>query len=332
MRRICFVLCYIGPLPRYVPTFLATCARNEDVDFLIASDQPAPPGLGANIRWTYTTLAGLRDRLSDVVGFPVSLPSGYKLCDYKPVLGQAFSEELEGYEFWGFCDPDLVWGHIRSFATDSRLSDYDILTFRGRDFISGPCTLVRNAPPLNGLYAESPTYQQVFQTPQIVSFTERAGRALRDFTKVEDLVASGQPVSFTDVVRRAMGQGRVQWLDVDEIVERDPANHRLLFEWRRGRLFQLLEDNHMWGGEGREILLYHYVGAKEHPWFYIPNRADLPPVFRITERGPFTPPASRVADRLSFEAHRLILGLPRFSKSFYRRVSSKMSKNIKVLT
>ena len=325
MHRIRFVLCYIGPLPRYFPTFLATCAENADVDFLVASDQPPPPGLAPNVRWQHATLADLRARLSEAVGFEVALDDGYKLCDYKPVLGQVFSEELEGYPFWGFCDPDLVWGHIRSFATEERLAAHDVLSFRGRDFISGPCTLFRNEPRLNHLYAESATFERVFRDPRVRSFTEKTGRD--EVVSVEELVASGRLVSFTDVVRREVGNGTLRWLDTDEIVERDPANHRFLFEWRRGHLFQVSEDGHrLNGGLGREVLFYHYVRAKEDPWFYIPERSHLPDAFRITDRGAFVPRSSGWVARAEYEATRLSTGAPRFARQLRRRVRSRLAR------
>ena len=41
--------------------------------------------------------------------------SPYKLCDYKPVYGLIFDEDLQDYDFWGHCDVDLIFGDIRKF-------------------------------------------------------------------------------------------------------------------------------------------------------------------------------------------------------------------------
>ena len=317
MTSICFVLCYLGPLPRYFDTFLATCERNADVDFLIASDQPEPPDLGSNIRWMPTTLPDLRARFARILGFPAALDSGYKLCDYKPLLGAAFTDELEGYAFWGFTDPDLVWGHIRSFATEERLVRYDVLTFRGRDFISGPCTLLRNEPRINGLYAEAPGYERVFRTPRTCAFTELCGR-WKERPPIADLVRDDRLVSFSDVVRAAADRGELRWLDEDEIVEWDPRGNPFRFVWADGHLVDLRA--------GREVLMYHYVLSKKRPFFYIPAHRSLPEAFYITYRGAFDPVDAGALHRVQYQARRVSAGIPRALTNLRARLKSKVQR------
>lgn len=326
---ICLVLCYLGPLPRYFNTFLATCEANEDVDFLIASDQPAPPDLSPNIRWLPTTREHLRERFSAALGFPAALEGGYKLCDYKPLFGHAFERELERYDFWGFTDPDLVWGHIRSFATADRLATYDVLSFRGREFISGPCTLFRNTPTLNTLYARSPSVERVFALPKTTAFTETCGRWNRQ-PAIDELVRAGEIVSFTDVVRAAVAQGDLRWLDEDEVVERDPDGCTFTFRWEDGHLYQLSEDGQPLNGPGgREVLFYHYVSAKQRPFFYIPDRKVLPAQFYITDRGAFAPQESSLLGRADYERRRLRHGIPRYAKNLWRRSRARLRRTVR---
>lgn len=326
---ICLVLCYLGPLPRYFGTFLATCEANKDVDFLIASDQPTPLSLGSNIRWLPVTLGSLRDRFSTVLEFPASLESGYKLCDYKPLFGHAFASELEGYDFWGFTDPDLVWGHIRSFATGERLAQHDVLSFRGRDFISGPCTLLRNIPSLNMLYARSPSVESVFTMPKTTAFTETNGR-WDERPSIEELVRAGEIVSFTDVVKDAVARGDVRWFDEDEIVERDPTVNRFSFLWNAGHLYQLSEGGQPVGGSrGREVLFYHYVSAKQQPFFYIPDRRTLPAQFFITDHGAFVPEGGSWLRRLDYERRRFQHGTPRYTRSLWHRARARLRRDVR---
>lgn len=329
MTTICFVLCYLGPLPRYFGTFLATCEVNEDVDFLIASDQPAPSGLGSNIRWLPATTEDLRERFSAALGFSAALEGGYKLCDYKPLFGHAFEGELEGYDFWGFTDPDLVWGHIRSFATEKRLAQNDVLSFRGRAFISGPCTLFRNMFTLNTLYVRSPSVERVFTMPKTTAFTETSGRWNEQPT-IDELIRAGEIVSFSDVVRDAVAQGDLRWLDEDEIVERDPDGCTFTFRWEGGHLYQLSEDGRSLNGPGgREVLFYHYVSAKQRPFFYIPDQKALPARFYITDHGAFAPEENSLFGRAEYERQRLQHGIPRYAKSLWRRSQARLRRNVR---
>ncbi len=56
--------------------------------------------------------------------FKISLDFPYKICDYKPAFGEIFKDYLKEYDFWGWCDIDLILGDIRKFCTDDLLNEY----------------------------------------------------------------------------------------------------------------------------------------------------------------------------------------------------------------
>jgi len=60
------------------------------------------------------------------LGFEVDIESEYKLCDFKPAYGLIFSEHFKDYDFWGYCDIDIIFGNIRAYMTDVLLNEYDI--------------------------------------------------------------------------------------------------------------------------------------------------------------------------------------------------------------
>ena len=41
------------------------------------------------------------------------------------MYGLAFEYELKGYDFWGHCDIDLIWGDLKKFITTEILDKYD---------------------------------------------------------------------------------------------------------------------------------------------------------------------------------------------------------------
>ena len=57
--------------------------------------------------------------------FDIALKAPYKLCDYKPAYGYLFQEYLEGYEYWGYCDVDMIFGNLKRFLPDNVIGEYD---------------------------------------------------------------------------------------------------------------------------------------------------------------------------------------------------------------
>ena len=108
-----------------------------------------------------------------IFDFPISLDEPQKLCDYKPAYGEAFSDHLAGYDFWGHCDIDLIWGDIRKFVTE------DILDTNERIFGRGHLTLMKNDPVVNSYYRTlslkgAVDWRDVYSKPEIYAFDEYA--------------------------------------------------------------------------------------------------------------------------------------------------------------
>ena len=78
--------------------------------------------------------------------FPISISAPYKFCDFRPAFGEIFSDYLVGYDYWGHCDVDLIWGDIRKFVTD------DVLTKYKRIFSRGHCSIYENSSEVNAFY------------------------------------------------------------------------------------------------------------------------------------------------------------------------------------
>lgn len=68
-----------------------------------------------------------------------------------------FAAQLSGYDFWGFCDIDLLFGNLRYFITEHVLEKYNKISWRGH------LTLFKNTPQINSFYRRSykgfPTYK-----------------------------------------------------------------------------------------------------------------------------------------------------------------------------
>lgn len=174
MQKIAFVIPYIGKLPEYFPFWLKTCANNPTVDFLLFIDDTAKYDYPFNVKVTICSFDELKARFQKLFDFPIALERPYKFCDFKPVYGEAFAEELKGYDFWGHCDVDLFWGDIRNFLTEEILSKYEYI------YTHGHCCLYRNRSDVNAWYRTLPDngyqkWQEVFQNQKSCAFDEWAG-------------------------------------------------------------------------------------------------------------------------------------------------------------
>ena len=83
-----------------------------------------------------------------------------------------FQEELRQYDFWGYCDSDMVLGNIRKYITDEILEGYDKILPLGH------LSIYRNTDEINRRFMECPDimdYHEVFSSPRIFQFDETPG-------------------------------------------------------------------------------------------------------------------------------------------------------------
>lgn len=172
MTSVCIAAVYFGELPAYFNLFLASCAANPSIDFLIFTDQPAP-SLPQNVKFVSSSLEGFASRAGEKLGLRVCLDRPYKLCDFKPVYGNILEDYFSGYDYWGHCDIDLIFGDLRACFNRKRLWDYD-------KFLSlGHLSLYRNTAEVLSRYmlptSARVSYREAFCSAPSVAFDEVDG-------------------------------------------------------------------------------------------------------------------------------------------------------------
>lgn len=143
---ICYVVPYFGHLPASSQLWLLSCKMNPTVDWILLTDDRTPYDYPENVHVHYCTYEEIKARIAAHFDFPVLIDKPWTLCKFKPAYGEIFAQELAGYDFWGHCDMDLVFGDIRHFLTEDILSQYDKIGFQGHS------TLYRNTPEVNARY------------------------------------------------------------------------------------------------------------------------------------------------------------------------------------
>ena len=241
------VVLYAGRLPNYFELFLRSAARNTSVRWALLCDQRPAAELPANVAWVPFSITDLENRARARLGIRTRIEHPYKLCDFKPTVGMLYPEVVEGFDYWGHCDPDIIWGDIRSFTKLDKSSP--LLKLQG----SGAYSIYRNTDAGNSLFMlPHPwiSYRKVLSSPKNFSFDEWPGlwRVLEhhDVPRSNEMYMAEMLVGSRDL--------RLQW----------GKNYReQVFFWQNGRLLR-----RFWGD---------CEGMDEFAYAHLQKRAFAPP-------------------------------------------------------
>lgn len=145
-KEIIILIPYFGKLPVYFQAFLHSCRSINKIQFCIFTDDPTinKMEVPSSVGYTIISFKDLIKRIKSLnLGNP---PYAYKLCDYKPLYGQIFSDYTEGYEYWGYCDVDTMMGDVDGYLDRINYQQYDRVGEKGH------FTIYRNVERLRVLY------------------------------------------------------------------------------------------------------------------------------------------------------------------------------------
>lgn len=155
--KIVMIIPYFGKKPDYFHLWLNSALHNKNYNFYIYTDIDFGFEEFKNIKIINTSFDSLKKRFEQKLG-KLSLKTPYKLCEYRPAYGYVFEEDIKEFDFWGFCDIDLIFGDLDKFITVEMLNNYDKL------FYHGHFTLMKNTKFINHLYKKK--YQHVLTFEQ----------------------------------------------------------------------------------------------------------------------------------------------------------------------
>jgi hypothetical protein len=164
------VVPYFGRRPSYFPLVLRSMAANPDVDWLLLTEAPVPDA-PPNVTVRLCEFAALVARIQRHFDFEISLEQPYKLCDFRPAFGEVFRDELAGYDFWGHCDLDVVFGRVRDHLPPEAFEADKVL-------IQGNFALYRNTDEAARWFRheiDGISYRDVMTDPAARHFDEGAG-------------------------------------------------------------------------------------------------------------------------------------------------------------
>lgn len=169
-KKCIFILPYFGKFNNYFQLFLNSFSYNSSFDLLIITDCEDKYNYPANVRLVKSTLAEVKAIAEQKLSFEVCLDKPYKLCDFKPAYGLLFEEYIRGYEYWGHCDCDILFGNLEEILTPLLEQGYDKL------FAAGHMTIYKNTYENNrrfmSLHNGVAIYKEAFTTSDIYVFDE----------------------------------------------------------------------------------------------------------------------------------------------------------------
>lgn len=251
MKSVILILPYFGKLPDIFPLFLKTVSKNPNVHFLIINDCKEKISYPENVILLSQTFSEFKELIELRLGTTIALEKPYKLCDYKPIYGYVLYEQIKQYDYWGYCDCDLIWGDLYSFIAPLMEKEYDKI------FASGHLTLYRNTPENNELFRSennSVLFSLVSESNQIYWFDED----YKGKDNIHDIfLKSGKNVFSEDLSlnfnidtncfqRKVYSPEKRYYIDIPYEKEQ--------YYWENGKLFQIKKN-----GKDIEITEYPYM-------------------------------------------------------------------------
>ncbi len=169
--KICLIHIYLGKLPVWFSSFAKTCNANQDINFLFLTDDLSHNYTSTNIKNVKFSKKDFNQLAKEKLCIEPSLLHPYKLCDFKPAFGKLFEDYLTTYDFWGYCDNDMLLGDISRYLPVDMLENIDVLSTES-DFMAGPFSIFRNSAAVNNLYMKISNFRYYLEFPEYQALDE----------------------------------------------------------------------------------------------------------------------------------------------------------------
>lgn len=248
----------MGPLPGYFGYYAASCKKNNDIDFIVINDHITESGTDQNLRYIKMNLEEVNNHASQQLNCPIKLNNAWKINELKPLFGDIFKDLLTPYDYWGWCDLDIIWGRLRQFLNEDLLNKFDVITTK-ENWTTGHFTLFKNNTLCNTLYKRFDGVYALLNNPVYFAFEECCHRWNGELFSFETLKQKHLPVSMFDIVKQAEISGELKAHFKDIIREHpQPIN----YTYKNG----ILTDR----STQSEFMYYHLITVKKIWRFYIP--------------------------------------------------------------
>lgn len=241
MKTAVLILPYFGKLPDIFPLYINSIEKNPTIDFIIATDCEIKGKLPNNIKIISESFKKFSERFKRTLGDDIVLESPYKFCDYRPAFAYVLPECVKGYDYWGYCDCDLIWGDIRKFINDPMEKEYD------KVLACGHLCLIRNCSENNALFINGVGAKEIFARASHCSSPQWFDEDYLGKDNIQRIfLANGKTVFAEDYsitpnidsdgfALRKYDSDKMQFIDIPNKGER--------YYWENGKIFQVSKSN-----------------------------------------------------------------------------------------
>lgn len=156
-NKIIVITSRFGSLSEFFDLWLKSASRNKDVDFLILTDIDIKCNADNIMVEKYSSFEQFINEVNEKIGYNTGIVTPFKTADLRPAYAFLFEDIIKQkyyerygnkgkYDFWGYCDTDLIFGDLSHFISDDTLDNCDVFQTWGH------FTLVRNIDKFNQLY------------------------------------------------------------------------------------------------------------------------------------------------------------------------------------
>lgn len=169
-KKVILLMPYFGQWPEWFALYLESCRWNPTIDWLFFTDCSIPENAPPNVRFVPISFRDYQQIVSERLGITFKTEHSYTLCNLRPAYGLIHQEYLDGYDYFGFGDVDVIYGDIRAFYTDEVLSHNTVSTHRKR--VSGHLFLMKNNERWVNAFRKIPNWQDLMSQPVNVPMDE----------------------------------------------------------------------------------------------------------------------------------------------------------------
>ncbi|MEP3387247.1 MAG: DUF6625 family protein [Reichenbachiella sp.] len=296
-KNVCLLIFYYGKLPEYFNIFLKGAEFNSQINFKIVTDITPPNELPPNVEFVQLTIfefcALAQKNTSATINKNIQ---PYKFCDFRPGYGLIMQDYIKDFEYWGYCDLDMIMGDLSSFL-QPLLGKYDLISSRNT-WMHGPLSIFRNSSKVNKLFKQGKDWRFIFESNDYLGFDEtgkkmeqmrRAVDENKNFLSVKTLPSSNKNdiESFTEVVFRFKSELNIYAEEM--VADTIGGNENITYK-----------NGHITDYSNKEWPCYHWVMEKKLNQFSYPNWKSVPDHFVINRFGFFD---SKSVGTLHYKIH-----------------------------
>ncbi len=252
--KICIITVYFGNLPNYISLWIKSVGLNSNIDFYLYTDDRVDNiEIPDNLHVKKLTLQQMKSLAEKALNMSVCLDRPYKCCDFKPVYGLIFQDDVCSYDYWGHCDLDMIFGDLTKFFRQYEINKYD------RFLTLGHLSLFRNNAEVNNRYKSKGSFRD-YNTV----FTNSNSYAFDEFNGITSIYLANNYSMFSKRIFADISPNHKRFtLSTLYSLDLKPKNYRTqTFIWDNGKVFHA-----------------YYIGRKlyceEYAYIHFQKRGEL---------------------------------------------------------